>query len=983
MLTDVGTKKQYWIGARLTDGNYQWITDENFQYSNWDYNQPDMESIDGENKEYVQLLNEPNPEFISNGSARFKWSTNVDDNINIEQKDFFDTHFVGFICEKETAVSVPENSYIVDMVNQYTSDQLYAQYNAILQSDDSHEVIFQKLTELFQKNGILDVREGIAYVSKASEKRRAYLTLTTDELFCAYNYADWLNNTAKGKVARGLLVADGLIFNFEINDWLDISTYLNLDYPGVTKYMDMLYDFMDEPELQMEILTCTSWVSKLAKNATGGIKMAVDSLIERINNCKNSEELTKLMRSSDAMNVYKKLDVTENDAGQYEFSLILDENSGMGKFLKASGYATKTISCIDLAINDIVDIIQLDSKLAVYESYRGFLEEISGSTDLPLEMRIAAVKILIQMDEGIFGEIRNIMNDVLSQTSAYKAINKEILTNMVGKTGQGTLGQYLALINTEAYFINAIVDVGSLTKGIAYVEGYAYLESHYKELLEESKSRFLSEQTEKNAWDFYEKYNLLYNLRCKGEEAYLRMSKLKGLAGYFIPNGYSLKKEVVEDTIQLLDTKCRFTLDEDIEVPESLQYLHKAVISCPVDVNVYAPDGTLIATLKDGVESDISNEHGRFAVIYRPYTGEYAKVICLAHEGNYVFDLIGVDTGLVSFEMASKQNEKVEVRSFDNVAINQKTVIEISTDQVEQQGQYSVDMDGDGKFESVENITQNSGESYRPVEKITLAEKSIKMKVGDRKTIGVDVSPSNASIKNVIWLSENEAIADVKEGRISALSEGTTQVYCISQDNVELMAVCNVTVEDGQVVEPPEESEDDKPNNPGLDDKPSSGSGGSGSSGGGSSSGGGGGAVGPAAAVGGPSSLPSYVVKGTWTAAADGNWTFTDEKGVLYRNMWAAVYNPYANTTLGQSSFDWFYFDAEGHMKTGWLEENGHKYYLNHVSDGTRGKMLIGWNQIDGKWYYFNDVSDGTRGALYVDKWIGEYYVGPDGVWKE
>lgn len=80
-----------------------------------------------------------------------------------------------------------------------------------------------------------------------------------------------------------------------------------------------------------------------------------------------------------------------------------------------------------------------------------------------------------------------------------------------------------------------------------------------------------------------------------------------------------------------------------------------------------------------------------------------------------------------------------------------------------------------------------------------------------------------------------------------------------------------------------------------------------------------------------------------------------------YLNQWAAVYNPYANTTSGQNSFDWFFFNANGNMVTGWCwvrDQNGVQkcYYFNPNSDGTRGKMmrngLIDGNtvNVNGEW---------------------------------
>lgn len=112
------------------------------------------------------------------------------------------------------------------------------------------------------------------------------------------------------------------------------------------------------------------------------------------------------------------------------------------------------------------------------------------------------------------------------------------------------------------------------------------------------------------------------------------------------------------------------------------------------------------------------------------------------------------------------------------------------------------------------------------------------------------------------------------------------------------------------------------------------------------------------------SSLPSYVIRGTWSDNGNGNWSFTDVNGHRYVNEWAAVDNSqYANTAAGQPLFDWFYFDGSGNMYTGWLKDaNNDWYYLQTESNGTRGAMFTGWHIINGKNYHFNENSDGTRG---------------------
>ena len=110
--------------------------------------------------------------------------------------------------------------------------------------------------------------------------------------------------------------------------------------------------------------------------------------------------------------------------------------------------------------------------------------------------------------------------------------------------------------------------------------------------------------------------------------------------------------------------------------------------------------------------------------------------------------------------------------------------------------------------------------------------------------------------------------------------------------------------------------------------------------------------------------VPEYVTEGTWQKEA-GGWNFYGANG-SYANVWAAAFNPYANILAGQSAFDWFRFDENGYMMTGWYtDENGDTYYLNPVSDNTLGRMVTGWYLIDGVYYYFNEEPDGTRGKMY------------------
>ena len=175
---------------------------------------------------------------------------------------------------------------------------------------------------------------------------------------------------------------------------------------------------------------------------------------------------------------------------------------------------------------------------------------------------------------------------------------------------------------------------------------------------------------------------------------------------------------------------------------------------------------------------------------------------------------------------------------------------------------------------------------------------------------------------------------------------------------------------------------------------------GGGGGGGGSSSGGGGGShviggstTGGPGATGPGASVPDYVIK-------DGKWVFNENNSGKWNykvgnintaNKWAAIFNPYADTSKGQEAFSWFRFDANGFMVTGWFTDtDGNVYFLHNVSDNTLGRMYTGWNWITGadgkqRCYYFNPVSDGFRGKLMKNTTIkdstGTWTVNQNGEW--
>lgn len=111
-------------------------------------------------------------------------------------------------------------------------------------------------------------------------------------------------------------------------------------------------------------------------------------------------------------------------------------------------------------------------------------------------------------------------------------------------------------------------------------------------------------------------------------------------------------------------------------------------------------------------------------------------------------------------------------------------------------------------------------------------------------------------------------------------------------------------------------------------------------------------------------------------------------------NSWRYYSGPNISTGWTYYKGDWYYLDENGMMKTGWLKDAGKWYYLDNYS----GKMITGWIEENGKWYYLNSSGEmligwlkyngslyylNNEGVMVKNVYIGSYYLGPDGAWRE
>jgi len=118
-------------------------------------------------------------------------------------------------------------------------------------------------------------------------------------------------------------------------------------------------------------------------------------------------------------------------------------------------------------------------------------------------------------------------------------------------------------------------------------------------------------------------------------------------------------------------------------------------------------------------------------------------------------------------------------------------------------------------------------------------------------------------------------------------------------------------------------------------------------------------------------------VANEWVQDAKG-WWYRYEDGTWPANQWLEI--------EWNGKKDWYFFNEEGYMITGWFKDGNTWYYLHPTADGTQGHMYTGWHQLEwnGKlnWYYFNPVSDGTKGSMLANTTTPDgYKVDASGAW--
>ena len=653
---------------------------------------------------------------------------------------------------------------MISEVEKYCSDKDYEfrdRINEVLNSNTSWEIKQNELLKILSKYGVNDIQEGMTYLRNRNQKTADalpyvynYEFLVNDQIYCSSNFYEWLMSSY-GMGARMALQTSSLIFNYEIMDvaFGDLFTDDPIgSNPSAKRNKKMLIDFLQD--------------------------------LDSDNNDSFGDKLKDIGDFAEA------LDKSDDITTLYLPNISSFMKSHLSEFKQ---YGSPILKFVGATTNDVELLLNMDNQVAIYERNRKFLETIRDSRNVSADMRRAAGSLLDDISSGYENTMKHILGNTcqwgVEMQFAY--FNKDLWEVALDELGITNAGSYLATYSVGVFITNALTGINNFTKEVAYSLGYAELSKLYSQKLKSDRQEFLKDQSKEKAWQFFEDYTILWNLRYSGEEQYLESQKVEGLFSSVGTNvQYLLKSLVAEETKSRLK-EAKFYVSETIIIPDSVQYMKKAIINCPVDVYVYKGD-ELVATLKDGTESDVTNSYGRFSVVYNPCTDEYEKVICQSTDDDLDLKIVAVDTGIVNAELAYlDSSDNLKVRSFDNEPISNKDIVELSTDI--SNNNYTIDKSGDGNIDATKSLNESSN-TYTPVTNITCSNDSIEIVVGNNMALDYSVSPDNATYKSVQFVSDDPDIIEVKAGKILAKSVGTTTIYVISSDNSSIKSEIKVNV---------------------------------------------------------------------------------------------------------------------------------------------------------------------------------------------
>lgn len=960
LMDDVCTKKQYWIGARFMDDGYQWITGEEFSYTNWDYRQPDRSAAGGERESFAQILNELNYAYEAEGSQRFKWNDIFEDNIYPGQRDFFDTCFVGLICEWDgydpdikmgtlEAIDIVGCKLTIDGVAyDVTGDLQLSDAVDIWTNYSDKRIIFSLLGDKIERyvsvqdclvprveirRDYLASTGGIKYLNGVFEyntrTRQVYVDVRVDSSVFQpeelLSFSDLFLNLDKLKLSVGDQKINwgetGLFHEkqYQIEKEINETIYL-----GEKKTYEFDYNINDDYIPSSVRDTCKVEVE--AEIGGNTVKAETTIVFANMDQQKETAETKPQNTKSELEEVKSALD---------RFTIAF--NADLNEYLTAD-QQKQLKKCLTLWVGEVFSSLEVQEDLK--DNVRKKVLKklgVSLETNLNIKNVTANTKIQCQTKKGekTFNFSLKLLTGAYGSESLDAAWGS--LTYTIDDDPRVYSGSQIAYTDCEG-FVEKLNNLAVST-----------IKDCYNSLWGSSANKVADMLIDKNIMDI-----------------------INDRYGSFSDGVFTL---ITKPTMKCVSQKC------------------------PVDVYVYDMNGNLCGQIVNNVVDESFDE------ILMAVDGD--EKYCYLIGADYKVKMVGNGSGTMEYSVEEYGLDGESVRTihfYDIPLTDGKTYEAYVYNAANLPGSlYGLLGDSETFLPDSDSLTQ---EEMVYVNGISLNFSSITLKKGESKTLSAAVTPGNATFPQVDWSSADEGVATVDCGVVKAIRAGETVITAESKDGA-FTVTCAVKILDDS--DGNEETGGGSEGNSGGNSGGGSGSSGSGGSSGGSSGGGSGGGgggssfSGGAAAPGGPAGASGTVstdpkkgqvnsITGIITGDEAGYSRWMQDKygwKFLYADGTYAAGSalqdeqgqPYEQIFWEQINGAWFAFGADQYLKTGFVYDRALAgWFYVDVNTG----MQTGWAYINDKWYYFNPVSDGTRGILYVDQYTPDgYYVDSAGVWVQ
>lgn len=121
---------------------------------------------------------------------------------------------------------------------------------------------------------------------------------------------------------------------------------------------------------------------------------------------------------------------------------------------------------------------------------------------------------------------------------------------------------------------------------------------------------------------------------------------------------------------------------------------------------------------------------------------------------------------------------------------------------------------------------------------------------------------------------------------------------------------------------------------------------------------------------------PSSGIRRTGWKLISGKWYYFKNDGTMVKNKWVGKYYLKSNGVMATKTWVGKYYVNKKGVRTsktratGFFTSKGKTYYLNKSY-----KKVTGWVQENNKYYFFD-----SKGIMMKNSWVGDFYVGSDGV---